>query len=249
MDQFLGSGYWQYYQPPPPLEWREARKAFAALCRDAIDASERTATPIDTELQVRRRFREHPVVMSWEEFAGYEPPTAVEWFSTSAIETAIAWLRESSSPGIVWCGGVAFAEALAVATRLSYFGPKGRDQHGNALHAVRANASIIASWNANKKGFNLQAWERCAVFQPPQSAKWLEQLMGRQHRAGRTRPLHVDVFATSGGTVDAFRAAIDEAGFARATVSLTQKVLRARIEYDPIPRTESNKFRWASRSR
>jgi hypothetical protein len=247
MDSFLGSGYWQFYQPAPPLEWREARKAFAALCRDAIDASERTSRPIDTELQVRRRFAGDPIVQRWESFAGYKPPTAVEWFSTSAIETAVEWIDEAPTTAIIWIGGVAFGEALAHATRLPYFGPEGKDQHGNGLHDARATGPIIVSWNANKKGFNLQAWERQAIFQPPQSAKWLEQMIGRGHRSGRTRPLHVDVFATSGGTVDAFKSAFTEAGFARSTVSLTQKVLRAAITYDDPRRTLGNRFRWASR--
>ncbi len=251
MDSFLGSGYWQYYDPEPPPAWREARKAFAYLCRDAIAASERTAAPIDTELQVRRRFAKHPAVLAWEHFAGYKPPTRAEWFSSSAIETAIAWLDEARTPAIVWCGGVEFAHALATATRLPYFGPKGQDQQGRGLHAVTpANAPrMIVSWNANKKGFNLQDWERTAVWQPPQSAKWLEQLTGRQHRSGRVRPLRLDIFATSGGTVDAFRAAHGEGAFARSTVSLTQKLLRADITYDTVRKTESNRFRWASRQR
>jgi hypothetical protein len=251
MDAFLGSGYWQYYDPPPPEEWREARRDFAALCRDAIAASEHTSTPIDTELQVRRRYADHPSVVAWERFAGYKPPTAVEWFSTSALETAAAWLNESSSSAIVWCGGVAFAEALAVATRLPYFGPKGRDQNGNGLHAITVARypRIIVSWNANKKGFNLQAWERQSLWQPPSSAKWIEQLVGRGHRAGRERPLRVDVFATSGGTVDAFAAAIGEARFAKSTVSLTQKILRAHIAYDTVRKTEANQYRWASRTK
>jgi len=248
MDAFLGSGYWQYYDPLPPQEWRDARRGFAALCRDAIEASERTAHPIDTELQVRRRFKAHPVVIAWERFAGYTPPTRVEWFSASALETAIAWIDEARTPAIIWCGGVAFAEALATATRLPYFGPKGRDQNGNGLHAARATNHIIVSWNANKKGFNLQAWERQSLFQPPTSAKWLEQMWGRVHRSGRFTPVHADVFATSGGTVDAFRSAFSEAGFARSTVSLTQKILRADIAYDTVRKTESNRFRWASRN-
>jgi hypothetical protein len=247
MDSFLGSGYWQYYDPQPPQAWRDARREFAALCRDAIDRSEGTARPIETELQVRRRFAEHEVVVRWEEFAGYTPPTRAEWFSATAIETAVAWLNEARTPAIVWCGGVEFAHALAVATRLPYFGPKGRDQNGNGLHAAKATGHIIVSWNANKKGFNLQDWERSALFQPPQSAKWLEQMTGRQHRSGRVRPLRMDVFATSGGTVDAFRSAIAEAGFARSTVSLTQKVLRAAITYDPKPTGRGSRYRWATR--
>jgi hypothetical protein len=82
---------------------------------------------------------------------------------------------------------------------------------------------------------------------PPQSAKWLEQIFGRSHRSGQDEHVIVDVLATSGGTLDAFGAAIAEASNVRATVSLTQKLLRADIVRARPRITAENEFRWATR--
>jgi hypothetical protein len=84
---------------------------------------------------------------------------------------------------------------------------------------------------------------------PPQSAKYLEQVFGRSHRQGQTAPVVVDVLATSGGTFDAFDAAVAEAGFGRETIGTTQKILRADIQRDVPTLTKSNRFRWARKNR
>jgi hypothetical protein len=82
---------------------------------------------------------------------------------------------------------------------------------------------------------------------PPQSAKYLEQVFGRSHRAGQTEAVTVDMLATSGGTLDAFEAAISEATCVRDRDAMTQKILRAEV-VRAIPRiTDSNRFRWARR--
>jgi len=251
MDGFLGCGLYKKWNPPPPEEWRAARRAVAKLVRDAIEASTNTARPLDTEKQVLKRHAQHPAVIEWLRIKPMfdEHQTETVWVSGSTIESAIEWLNESSEPGIIWCGGVDFAHALAGVTRLSNYGPKGRDQNGNGLHVAPEGKSLIASWHANKKGFNLQAWARQLIVHPPQSAKWLEQIFGRSHRSGATRPVVITVLATSGGTLDAFESAIGEAGFARGSVGLTQKILRAQIERVRVRVTESNKFRWAQRDR
>ena len=66
-----------------------------------------------------------------------------------------------------------------------------------------------------------------------------------------TARIWVDYFgatsAKSGATVDAFLSALAEAGFARDTVGVTQKALRAEVTiHDPAP-TRTNRFRWARR--
>lgn len=248
IDGLLGTGVFQYYDPPPPQGWRDCRRAVAAFVRDEIDASTHTARPLDTEGQVLRRYADHELVIAWREWCEcFTPTTKARWLTTSAVESAVAWLRESAEPGVVWCGGVEFGEALAVAARLQYFGPKGKDVNGARLHSVRGDRSIVASWNANKKGYNLQMFRRLLIVHPPQSAKWLEQIIGRHHRSLQTRPVVCDILATSGGTLDAFEAAFNEARFAKATVRLTQKILRARIERPRVRVTASNAFRWAQR--
>jgi hypothetical protein len=253
-DAQLGTGlYLRFVAPGPPQEWRDARRAVAALVRDATDASQRTARPIDTEAQVLRRFASDPVVVRWLracEKHGAQFPTEAVWLTDSAIQSALDWLRESDMPGIVWCGITEFASALAVASRLPHYGPEGKDARtGAKLHVADPRSSMVASWHANKKGFNLQAWRRHLIVYPPQSAKYLEQVFGRSHRAGQTEAVTVDMLATSGGTLDAFEAAISEATCVRDRDAMTQKILRAEV-VRAIPRiTDSNRFRWARRER
>jgi hypothetical protein len=251
MDGDLGCGLYRYWSPPPPEEWREAYRAIAKFVRDSIAHSTHARRPLDTEGQVLRAHESHPVVERWLAVKPtFNGRTRVKWISTATIESVRDWLREQgTTPAIVWTGNVEFAEALAKATRLPYYGRNGQDANGRGLHAAPAGQSLIASWLANKKGFNLQAWRRALIVQPPQSAKWLEQTFGRHHRAGQDQPVIVDILITSGGTLDAFDAAIGEATHARRSVGLTQKILRAEIVRARPRVTASNKFRWARRTR
>lgn len=246
MDGQLGCGLYLRWSPQPPREWRNARKAVCAFVREHILSSTTHRSPLDTELQVLRRYHDHPVVTDWLAVRStFIPNTEAVWVSDSVIQSARDWLTEDAAPGIIWTGCVEFAIALSHAARLSYYGREGRDQHGRRLHTADPTRPLIASWHANKKGFNLQPWTRQLFVMPPPSAKWIEQAVGRSHRAGQTEHVIVDFLATSGATLDLFETIIREAGFARETIGMTQKVLRATIERATPHVTEANKFRWA----
>jgi hypothetical protein len=246
LDGQLGLGLYSVWDPAPPQEWREARRSVARFVRERIDASQRSSRPLDTEAQVLRAYEGHDVVRNWATvkptFAG---ATKVVWFSDSTLTACKAWLAESDEPGIVWTGCVDFGQRLARETGLQYYGQAGRTDTGVGLHAAPADASIVSSWKANKKGFNLQAWARQLIAMPPQSAKWLEQIFGRSHRSGQESDVCVDILATSGGTLDSFDAAIDEARGIRDREAMTQKLLRATIQRPEMPAAPS--FRWARR--
>jgi hypothetical protein len=176
-------------------------------------------------------------------------PTEGVWLSSSTVESALAWLRESDEPGIVWSGVTEFGEAFATAARLPYYGPKGRERmSGRGLHVADPGSSLVASWHANKKGFNLQAWKRMLITHPPQSAKYIEQIIGRSHRQGQSSPVVVDVLATSGGTLDLFETAISEATRVRVRDAMTQKILRADVQRATPRLTERNRYRWGRRT-
>ena len=249
----LGSGYYSYYDPAPPDEWREARRDLAKLVRETCWQSQRWARPLDTERQVVARYPEAPEVLRWRDVRGQFDPakhTKIAWLSDSGLLSCRDWLREIATegkPGIVWCGGVEFGHRLAAQEGLAYYGRLGQSAGGIGLHEAPAGKSIVCSWQANKAGFNLQAWPRVLIAQPPPSAKWLEQIIGRSHRAGQTEPVIVDLLLGSGGAIDAFESAVREAGFVHRTLGLTEKILRARIERARPRITKSNRFRWASR--
>jgi hypothetical protein len=254
LDGQLGCGLFSYYDPQPAEEWRLARRTFAKFVRDTIARTARTRNPLDTELQVARRYADHAIVQEWKRVRGTFDPrksTRFRWISKSTIASCVDWLAETHAAGevgVVWCGSVPFGKELARAAGLAYYGTEGKTAGGGGLHLADPRRSLVASWNANKKGFNLQTWGRMLIVLPPQSAKWLEQIVGRAHRRGRDAEVIVDILATSGGTIDAFEAALREAKFAKGTLSLTQKILRARIERARPRITKANHYRWASRT-
>jgi len=248
LDGQLGLGLYSVWDPPPPEDWRSARRAVSRFVRERIDASTHTRRPLDTEAQVLRRYAHLPVVQDWLAIKPtFDGTTMPVWISDSAIESCVDWLHElDGEPGIVWCGSIPFGHRLAERTGLPYYGQRGKTQCGScSLCEAPEGGSLIASWKANMTGFNLQAWPRQLVTMPPQSAKFLEQIMGRSHRSGQERPVIVDILATSGGTLDAFESTIGEAQRVRDTEGLTQKILRADIVRAQPTVTDSNEFRWA----
>lgn len=244
----LGAGFFTYYKPPPPKKWIEARRKSAKVIRRTIANSRHSATPIDTEAQAIARARSHPDVAEWLDIKPtYDPEehSQVEWLSDVTLRWARKWLADSEEPSILWCGWTEFGEELQRLTRLPYYGPKGREirTRRELVHADPKGRDrvIISSWHANKRGFNLQAWRRHAIVQPPQSAKYLEQLFGRPHRQGQTQPVRFTMLATSGATIDSMRAALSEAAFVKQTASTTQKLLRAKLTW---PKGERSGYRW-----
>lgn len=249
IDGQFGCGLYTKWKKPPPDPWRVAYQTKNRLVRQRIQETTNSNKPLDTEGAVLRRHAEHPTVVRWRAVeptfdTGPANQMAV-WLSDSTILSVRDWLAESSEPGVVWCGSVEFAEALTVATRLPYYSRQGRNQFNQGLHVADPKKSLIASWYANKKGFNLQAWRRQLIVMPPQSAKWLEQIFGRPHRQGQEQPVVFDILVTSGGTLDAIESAIREARFNVTTLRMTQKILRAKIEWCTPRVTPSNRFRWA----
>lgn len=244
----LGIGLFQFWDPPPPDEWVQARRAFAAFVRAMIDLSSGWDRPLDTEAQVVRRHPEHRVVRRWLAVKGFVPNVKVRWISDASLKHAAAWVGQDATPGIVWCGSTAFQARLAKLTGLASYGRNGRDARGNSLHAAPRGKSILASWHANKRGFNLQHWTRQLLTMPPSSAKYVEQIIGRSHRAGATERVNVDVQASSGISLDSFEAMLAEARHVRGTVGISKKVLRADITRATPVLTGSNKYRWARQS-
>jgi len=245
MESQIGSGVYQYYDPPPPEPWAVARRNLARLVRGRTGRKHKGRL-LATEAQILRAEAENPIVLQWQRIKdSFVPNIEVEWLSRSVVHYICDWVAALDEPAIIWSGFTEFAEALEKASGLDYYGPRGMTRNGRPLRRADTGKSMIASWHANKRGFNLQPWCRQGIVQPPQSAKWLEQMFGRSHRTGQDRAIEIYLFATSGGTYDGFYTAIDEAKFAKATVGITQKILRADITCIDPRVTPSNKYRWA----
>lgn len=244
----LGCGFYRYFDPPPPVEWADARRASAKLVRARIHATRHAFKPLDTEAQVFNAHPDHPAVVEWlERKPEYDPDehAQIEWLSDVTLTWAEQWLADAQEPSVLWGGSTDFLAELAERTRLPYYGPKGREVRSKReiVYADPAGRDqcFIASWHANKRGLNLQAWRQQAIVWPPQSAKILEQVFGRPHRQRQTKPVTFTILCTSGETIDSMHKALSEAGFLRDTASSTQKILRAKLVW---PRGKRDGYRW-----
>lgn len=242
----LGTGMFLRWDPRPPEWWIGPRRTYCKFVRKAIERSRYTADPLDTELAVRRRHPDHDIVQDWMAVKRrFEPNSVPVWISASVLNYARDWALQG--PGLIWCGNTAFGEALSGLTGIRFYGAQGKAVDGSSISRADPRLPAIVSVMANLRGRNLQGWNRNLIINPPQSARYLEQLIGRTHRAGQTRPVSVDVLATSGDVLDAFGRALDEATFGRDTTGLSQKILRARIAYDTVPLNQASIFRWATK--
>ena len=252
-----GCGLYSYWDPKPSPEWLEARRDFAAFVRKRIAETRHSLKPLDTEAMVARRHPEahhycrdrkrtiYPV-RSWlaiRKTFDSRKASHTRWLSTSTLRRVAKWIESHRKAGrvcVVWSGSVEFGVRLAELAGVPYYGREGKEiTTGRDLHAADPKRSMVCSWHANKRGFNLQDWREHAIVYPPPSAKYLEQIFGRSHRSPKPgvalhlTPVRFTVFLTSGGTLDAFRAAVNEAHFAKGTAKSTQKILRAAIEAPP----------------
>lgn len=249
IDGQAGCGLYTYWKPPPPTEWVDARRALAALVRKRVAETRHAAHPLDTDQQVIRAHATHPAVVEWTRVRKTFDPiksSRVKWLSKATLNRVRKWIDSHTAHGrvcIVWCGNVEFGQRLAEEAGVPYYGREGKERTtGRGLHEADPRKSMVCSWHANKRIFNLQDWREHAIVYPPQSAKYLEQTFGRSHRAPKPGvALHLTrcrftVFLTSGGTLDMFRKAVAEARFAKDTAKHTQKILKATIdEYPELP--------------
>ncbi len=268
----LGCGLVSYWKPPPPAEWIAARRELAAFVRRRIKETRHSIKPLDTDAQVIRRHpdahyysvnlrREVYPVREWLAVRKtFDPRKAarVKWLSDATVERLVKWIdshRRRGIPCVVWSGSVEFGQRLAEVAGVPYYGREGKERTtGRELHAADVagkDRAFVASWHANKRGFDLQDWRTHAIVYLPQSAKYLEQIIGRPHRTPRKgvaehlKPVRFTVFLTSGGTLDSWERAVSEARFAKDTAKSTQKILRAKIATPPLlPET----LRWARKN-
>lgn len=236
----LGAGFYSYFDPKPPEEWTQARRNKNAFVDEVIDASSSTDRPLDTEAAVLRAYPKAWQVLEWRRVKDlYDPArhTKQAWLSDSVVEYVLDYMDRADAEGtptLVWSWQVPFCEALEYASRERraprvWYGPKGMSRDGRYVGKADATRSCILSGGANLRGRNLQAFKRSLFITPPQSARYLEQALGRNHRQGQDSAVHVDWLITSNETALALEKAVAEARFGRQTWSVSQKLLTAEI--------------------
>lgn len=227
----IALGYWMRWREPGPEPWMEARSAYARLVRETIKETERTDAPLDTEEQVRLaikagRFGDGPlaVLQAWREVRpSFTPITVVEWIDQSAVDGILQWCER---PGIVWYRHRGIRDALE-RRGLRVYGRKGEDRAGRPIMNARGDIAVAASQLSSGEGQNLQQFNRSLLLEPPTKAAAWEQLLGRTHREGQTRPVTYEVYAPFGRHMKAFAKARAGAEYVEQTTGARQKLLTA----------------------
>lgn len=180
VEKMLAYGYWPRVEPRHGERYLEARAAWARIVRRVC---EREAA--DTELQVRAI---RP--------AEYEAWRAVEMTEPEGVQTAVwesdarlrAILADVQPGTIVWAHHVALQTRAAEILGAPHHGPKGLDAAGVRIDQATA-PRIVASISACSAGFNLQAYNRHLVLEPPGDPSTWKQLIGRCARQGQAAPV------------------------------------------------------------
>lgn len=147
--------------------------------------------------------------------------TQAVWVSDWLLEDAAVWAREA--PGIVWVDHPEFGHRLEKMTGFRYYG--GGDAANEDIITVDGSESIICSMNANKRGKNLQMFNRNLITAFPASNEMIEQVVGRSYRTMQLAPeVRVDYYLHTRELEKAFDVAKTRATFVHGVMGTDQKL-------------------------
>ncbi len=180
----LAIGLHYAWDPRPPREWLEPRRAWCAFVREVLAHSR----SLDSELQVAQACDagrlDDSCLQAWRAVRDtFVPHSVAIWHDDSALKFCADWMK---TPGIVWSEHSFFAERLAELTGCPYYGAKGLTSAGQFIDDADPKRAAIVSIDANREGRNLQTkWSRNLVVSPPEGADVWQQMLGRTHRPGQ----------------------------------------------------------------
>jgi hypothetical protein len=233
----LATGFYSRWNPRPPEDWRNARRDWAAECREILKTNRRE---LDTELQVRRAVGEldqypHalPALRRWQAIGPtFEPNSEAVWISDRTMRYVADWAAKNG-PALIWTERPAVGERLSALTGCPYYGNLGIDAAtGRSVESHDpASGSAILSIEANSVGRNLQKWNRNFVVDvQPNGAKW-EQMLARSHRDGQKAcTVFVDVLFGCIEDVLGFWRAVTDSEYAEDVSGQAQKLVHADLE-------------------
>jgi len=196
-------GFFSGYDPRPPKDWFEARRAWFSCVRwiisesdwldsqkqveDAVIAGRKLfeGMPPDVLIEARRLLAEWQLIEP-----SFVPKSVTKWISSKPLEQCAKWGKDG---GIIWVHRTALGEEISRLTGWSFFGAEGLDKQGRFIENVKEK-TIVASVASCGTGKNLQYnWHRNLFTSMTSSAKEAEQNIGRTHRDGQTKET-VEVF-------------------------------------------------------
>jgi intein/homing endonuclease len=197
----IACGFYYRWNPMPPREWLDSRKAWARAVREIL---RNNRIGLDSEGQIRRfvlkeradleagllapskvRYeQEYEVLKAWRETEPtFTPNQEAVWLSHDSLDHAARWMDEEK--GICWVEHVEYGRELAARTGIAYYQRAGLNEKKQLIDDHPKGTPLIASIASNAEGRNLQAWSTNLVTSPPTSGALWEQLLGRCHRDGQ----------------------------------------------------------------
>jgi len=220
--QTLGLGFVRIIDPPPPMEWREARKAWNSYCRELLkDENLGIDTPGEAILMLERGdiIDTSGSYEVWKAIKPtFEAKKHVVWLTDVVAEAVAARARLQESPTLVWVPYPALGSKLAKLLGVPFFHSGGLSHDGSGLSIEQyGGAHAVLSVAANATGRNLQdRYFRNIVVGDISKADRLQQLIARTHRRGQPSPeTHVEFFIASIETVLSLHKARERARFDR----------------------------------
>lgn len=221
----LACGFYNIWDPPPPEEWLKARKAWHRFVRGII---ERGDPHLDSPFHVANHFADHPLHEAWVRVRDtYEPSTVPVWVDDYMVDDAAGWLAVTG--GICWVEHVTVGERIARAAGVRYYGAGPR-----AAADIEGGVSgpIVCSIRAHGEGRNLQQYTDNLIVSPPPSGTTWEQMLGRTHRYGQSRPVSATIYAPAPEIAEGFAKAVHDARYIQETMATDQKLLAAEINVE-----------------
>jgi hypothetical protein len=227
----LALGFHSIWDPRPPKEWLDPRKAWGSFVRTHLSRSRTLDSPDQVKQGVLAgTIDDGGLLERWLAVEKtYEPNVVEIWHDDSVIKFCAKWAKK---PGIVWTEHTFFAERLAKDTGLPYFGPGGFDARGVYIEDADCSRSIIASIDANRDGKNLQGdpergWKGFSrnLLAPPDGWDALQQVIARTHRPKqRADEVIVDVLIGCREHIGSWRKDVAGTHAARDMIGGTPKI-------------------------
>ena len=236
--QEMSLGFYHYWDPEPPFEWRERRKAWARFSRTFLSRSKTIHSPNQLALEIKAGRVECSDYFQWKKVEkDFIPCTHSDWLSDEAIKAVIEDCKKDQT--LIWCASKTFAKRLAEISGLPWFGAQGLNKNGLLIEDYDGSDSLIVSAKPNLQGRNLQKYNRnliCGI--PPTPSDW-EQLIGRTHRTGQEADeIQVRILCGSADQVRLFDSVRVQARYVEDTMTY-QKILAADDNY-PTPEEVHN---------
>ena len=188
-----------YYEwdPPPPPEWKAARKSWGSHVRRVLNHARETGIPLDTPYQVQQLAMEQGIE-DWKRWDAirhtYNPRTTPVWLhkGENICVTLVKKYMKSHRHAIIWVTHRAVAEMLSAELQIPSFGAKGLSAADGHLQEYRGQYAI-AQIRSCGTGLNLQHnFHNNLILTPPSTGTANDQLIGRTHRQGqREKDVHV----------------------------------------------------------